>query len=175
VDIKQYEQEALRTESKDYTEVAERIFNNYGHLKFLLTQFVEISKDIDLMKKRIMYNKEVVIAGGVSETSVEECNSAANYARLMHGVIGIATEPAEIVEAVLKSFESNKSMDFVNLKEEVGDQLFYQNLILQESGSSFEEAADLNIAKLDARYPKGFTEHDAINRNLAVERSILEN
>ena len=174
MDIKQYEQEALRTEKKDYTEIAERIFNNYGHLKFLLTQFVEISKDIDLMKKRIMYGKDVVIAGAVSETSVEERNSAANYARLMHGVIGIATEPAEIIEAVLKAFETGTSMDFVNLKEEVSDQMWYQNLILSECKSSFEEAADLNIAKLDARYPRGFTEHDAVNRDLVAERKILE-
>lgn len=41
-------------------------------------------------------------------------------------------------------------------------------------GYSIEEVMYLNIAKLEKRYPKQFTEHAALNRDLAAEREVLE-
>jgi hypothetical protein len=37
-----------------------------------------------------------------------------------------------------------------------------------------EKAAEINIAKLKARYPGKFTEEAAINRNTVTERNLLE-
>ena len=42
------------------------------------------------------------------------------------------------------------------------------------SGTSIEKARETNIAKLRARYGDKFTEFDALNRDLDVERKILE-
>jgi hypothetical protein len=37
-----------------------------------------------------------------------------------------------------------------------------------------KEVMDINIKKLEARYPEKFTEDKAINRDLEAERKILE-
>ena len=48
------------------------------------------------------------------------------------------------------------------------------NLILQSAGYTIEDARERNIAKLKARYGAKFTEAAALERNLEVERDILE-
>ena len=47
---------------------------------------------------------------------------------------------------------------------ECGDVLWYMAVILEEIGSSFEEVMAMNIEKLEARYPNGFTEQAAKDR-----------
>lgn len=94
--------------------------------------------------------------------------------RLLHGVIGVATESGELLDAVKKHVYYGKPLDKVNLMEEVGDCMWYLALILREIDYSFEEVADINIKKLRARYGEKFSEYDAQNRNLEIERSILE-
>ncbi len=37
-----------------------------------------------------------------------------------------------------------------------------------------EHVRDVNIAKLRARYPQKFSGHDAVNRDLDMERRILD-
>ena len=41
-------------------------------------------------------------------------------------------------------------------------------------GISIEEAMSRNVAKLQARFPEGFTEDKAVNRDLSAERVALE-
>jgi len=67
-----------------------------------------------------------------------------------------------------------KSLDEVNLKEELGDKLWYTALALDELKSSFAEVFTLNITKLESRYPNKFTEYSALNRDLIKERKILD-
>lgn len=177
MEIKQYEKDALRTDKDDYSDVSQRVFDNYAEVKSVLKQFVAISKKVDQLKKKLVYGKKDVTIElkYMHETSVEERVKAAGMARVMHGIIGVASESSELVEAMLASIETGTDIDTVNLMEEVGDQLWYQNLILSEAGYSFEESADRNIAKLAKRYPEKFTEKDALERDVVAERAILEN
>lgn len=46
--------------------------------------------------------------------------------------------------------------------------------LAEAAGSSIEEVAAINIAKLRRRYPNTFNSNDAVNRDLAAERSVLE-
>lgn len=46
--------------------------------------------------------------------------------------------------------------------------------ICRAAGYSIETAMDRNIAKLARRYPEGFTEWRALNRDLVGERKVLE-
>lgn len=84
--------------------------------------------------------------------------------RLMHAVMGLAGEVGEVTDAVKKSVLYNKALDVENVKEEVGDILWYMALLLDEVGSSFEEVMQMNHDKLEKRYPAGFTEKAAIAR-----------
>ncbi len=57
-----------------------------------------------------------------------------------------------------------RELDINNLKEELGDILFYMTLILDATGSSFEEVMKMNHDKLEKRFPGGFTEKLAQQR-----------
>lgn len=94
--------------------------------------------------------------------------------RLLHAAMGLCTEAGEFLDMLKKHILYGKPLDEVNLKEELGDKLWYTALALDELKSTFGEVMEVNIAKLRARYPNKFTETDAINRDLDKERKILE-
>lgn len=76
--------------------------------------------------------------------------------QMANAVIGLTGEAGEVAELVKKYLYHGKSLDLESLKKEVGDVLWYLNLLCQTAGFSLESAAELNIEKLNARYPTGF-------------------
>ena len=94
--------------------------------------------------------------------------------RLLHAAMGMATEAGEFLDMLKKHIFYGKPMDFINAKEEVGDQMWYAGLAIDVLQTTFNEVLTVNIDKLKARYPEKFTEEAAINRNLEIERAILE-
>jgi NTP pyrophosphatase (non-canonical NTP hydrolase) len=88
--------------------------------------------------------------------------------------MGMATEAGEFLDMLKKHIFYGKPMDFVNAKEEIGDQMWYAGLAVDVLQTTFNEVLTVNIDKLKARYPEKFTEEAAINRDLNTERSILE-
>lgn len=92
----------------------------------------------------------------------------------IHMVLGIQTEAAEIADVYKKHMAYKKSLDLVNVKEELGDLLWYVANLCNLHGWNMEDIMDTNISKLEARYPDKFTEHHAINRDLEKEREILD-
>lgn len=95
--------------------------------------------------------------------------------RLLHVAMGIQTEAAEFTDMLKKHIFYGKPLDEVNLKEELFDMTWYIAIALDVLGYTFEEGFKTNIDKLKARYPEKFTEDSANNRDLKVERQILEN
>lgn len=93
---------------------------------------------------------------------------------LLHAGIGLATEGGEFLDALKKHIFYGKPLDTVNLAEELGDILWYVALAMRALDTTFDEQMDINIKKLSARYPEKFDEFLAENRNLQVERDILE-
>ena len=94
---------------------------------------------------------------------------------LLHAAIGMQTEAAEFSDMLKKHIFYGKPLDKVNLKEELGDQLWYIAMALRALDTTFEAVMERNIEKLKARYPDKFTEELAENRDLDKEREILEN
>lgn len=109
----------------------------------------------------------------ISDALVERISNPENI-RLLHGSIGACTEAGEMIDALKKHIYYGKPLDKVNLLEECGDLLWYCSIIMDALGASYQEVMQTNIEKLAARYPDKFSEESAINRNLDVERSILE-
>lgn len=95
--------------------------------------------------------------------------------RLLHAGIGLATEAGEFLDALKKHVFYGKTLDTVNLSEEMGDVFWYCAIIADELGVDFAQVMETNIAKLKARYGEKFTEQAASQRDLAKERKILEN
>jgi NTP pyrophosphatase (non-canonical NTP hydrolase) len=93
---------------------------------------------------------------------------------LLHAAMGISTESGELMDAFKRKLFYGKPLDVVNVKEEIGDIMWYVAILLRELDLDFHELLQLNINKLTARFPEKFTEHHALNRDLGTERNILE-
>ena len=93
---------------------------------------------------------------------------------LLHAAIGIGTEAGEVLDQFKRKLFYGRELDVVNVKEEIGDIMWYVAILLRELDLDFEDILQMNIDKLRARFPEKFTEHHAINRDLGKEREILE-
>jgi hypothetical protein len=95
----------------------------------------------------------------IDYTLVLQRISSITNLRLLHGIIGKVTEKGGLVE-------------------ELGDDSWYSALIasVTESlnGDTFSKILEKNIAKLAKRYKKGFSEEEAVNRNLNAEGETLK-
>lgn len=93
---------------------------------------------------------------------------------LLHGTAGVCTEAGELMDIYKKHKFYGKPVDWVNVKEEVGDVMWYLALVCRSAGITLEDAARVNIEKLRVRYPEKFTADAALKRDLGAERKILE-
>lgn len=103
-----------------------------------------------------------------------EAFDAKGRERLLHAGIGMATETGEFLDALKKSIYYGKELDRVNLKEELGDLLWYIAIAMDELDTDFDTEMQRNIEKLKERYGEKFSEYSAENRDLNKERKILE-
>jgi len=93
----------------------------------------------------------------------------------LHAYMGLITEVGELVDTFKKHIFYGKEIDHENLVEELGDLFWYTALMADYLGVSFEEIMQRNNTKLKLRYPEKFTEDNALNRNLEMERDVFEN
>lgn len=94
--------------------------------------------------------------------------------RMLHAAIGLVTEAGELQDALKKHIFYGKSLDKVNLKEEMGDLFWYLAILADTLGVEFEEIMESNIAKLKLRYGEKFDSARSQNRDLQGERRLLE-
>ena len=92
----------------------------------------------------------------------------------IHMLFGMETEIAELSDIYKKYIAYKKEIDCVNVKEELGDLLFYISSFCRINNFDLEEILETNVKKLESRYPNNFTEYHALKRNLPKEREILE-
>jgi len=103
-----------------------------------------------------------------------ESGGHSHFSRLLHAGMGLSTESGEFVDALKKHIFYGKELDETNLKEEIGDVLWYCAIALDVLETDFESVMQRNIDKLAARYPEKFTTEKANKRDLKKERKILE-
>jgi NTP pyrophosphatase (non-canonical NTP hydrolase) len=100
------------------------------------------------------------------------CNNTVS--RLTHAALGMNTEAGEFLDVIKKYLFYGKDIDYVNLREELGDLCWYIGLACDVLETNFDNIQQQNIAKLESRYPEKFTVENAINRDLNKEREVLE-
>lgn len=129
-------------------------------------------------KKDLITNKEY--AEGVMKTEscdfdkIRERMSDENI-RLLHTAQGLATEAGEFNDMIKKHIFYGKELDKINLIEELGDLYWYLNVAQDVLGVITETVQKRNNMKLMKRYNSGkFSEKNAIERNLSIEREALE-
>lgn len=92
----------------------------------------------------------------------------------IHMLFGMVTEVGELVDVFKKKIAYGKIIDWINVKEEVGDLLWYVIGFCNINGWDLEEILDTTAKKLESRYKGKFSQEKAKNRNLQEERSVLE-
>jgi len=155
----------------------------HRYLKFQLEKAIHVLNELDTIKKALFYGEPLMgLPNGVpTPTDGIGCpdtmgSDAGVCMDILHGILGVATEGGEMLEALYAAYFEGKDFDKVNLLEESGDVMWYLALLLNkpQPGVTFEAVQHLNIDKLRKRYPDKFTNYDALNRNLEAEREVLE-
>lgn len=178
-----YQKLALLTEN-----TPELVFsgNMAGNFTGMMRAAIKVGHMQDLIKKHVIYGKPFndeefgYTVGALDETSEFVGSDYGNIqldqlmSRVVHGAVGIVTEAGELQEMVNSCILHGKALDRTNLKEELGDILWYVALAADAGGLSLEEVMQRNIEKLEARYKGKFTSTAALNRDLEAEKLALE-
>lgn len=77
--------------------------------------------------------------------------------------LGITGEAGDVASCIKKTF-AHKNDKTDGIKENLGDTLWYITAICNFFGWGLQEVIDLNVNKLKARYPEGFTIEKAKRR-----------
>jgi NTP pyrophosphatase (non-canonical NTP hydrolase) len=121
------------------------------------------------------YIENVVKTESIDFEAIEKRLISVEILRLLHASMGIETEAGEFLDVLKKFIFYGKTIDKVNLVEELGDLLWYVGIACDELSISFEEVMIKNINKLKTRYENNtFKDTKAVERNLKKERKILE-
>jgi len=78
--------------------------------------------------------------------------------------LGIAGEAGEVTELIKKQVGHGHEPDPARLTKELGDVLWYLAMIADAYGTNLDDVARINLAKLRARYPDGFSCSDSAKR-----------
>jgi len=174
-----YEELASRTKS-------DKFFHHKVSRKEVLEAllaFSSIGARLDVQKKAMFYGKgndECAQGEKTVLTLVDQIfNTAADLGTtqqaidILHSIYGKMTEAAELADLLLATMHG-ANFDVVNFAEEIGDGQWYDAIGVRAVGSTIRAEQERNILKLRKRFPDKFTEAEAINRDHAAERVVLE-
>ena len=81
----------------------------------------------------------------------------------MHALHGMAGEVGELHSLYQKIYQGHEFVE-EHAKKELGDLLWFVAEYCTAHGWNLEDVMQLNIDKLKARYPQGFTAENSLNR-----------
>lgn len=70
----------------------------------------------------------------------------------LHAILGVCGEAGELADAIKRDKVYNKPVDLANIKEELGDLMFYIHATMNLYGIKEQEVLQLNALKLATRY-----------------------
>jgi NTP pyrophosphatase (non-canonical NTP hydrolase) len=83
---------------------------------------------------------------------------------LTAAAMGLAGESGEVVDLLKKHVFHEHPLDREKLIKEIGDTLYYAEVLMNQINVSREEVEKKNIEKLETRYPTGFSSDASLNR-----------
>lgn len=116
----------------------------YGYQDFHIEDFADSFRRTSPVKREME-------GGGLRPLTDAQRNELLNL-----GALGLAGEGGEVIDLIKKHLFHAKPLDRDKLIEELGDQLWYFQCLLEAVDASFEDVVKANIAKLTKRYPDGF-------------------
>ena len=109
-------------------------------------------------QKLAMRTNDGMSAKRLADTMVQT-EEKCDLAGLLMGLLGLAGESGELTDLFKKWIFHGKLLDREHAKKELGDVLWYVAEIAYSMGWSLDEIMQMNIDKLKARYPEGFSEN----------------
>ena len=94
----------------------------------------------------------------------QQINLSGKNSLLLNGVMGLNGEAGECVDIVKKSLFQGHPLDKEHLAKELGDVAWYLAITAQAIDYPLAEIFQLNINKLENRYPDGFDKEKSIHR-----------
>ena len=89
-----------------------------------------------------------------------------NKLNMLNAALGLAGEAGEVADIVKKKiFHKHKTP---SLAYELGDILFYLAWMADLDGCNLQDVMVLNVAKLNERYPDGFSTERSLNRKEGI-------
>lgn len=79
--------------------------------------------------------------------------------------LGVAGEAGEVADMIKKHLGHGKDISRSALAKELGDVLWYLAAVAHVFGLTLDDVAAMNIEKLKARYPDGFSHAASNNRS----------
>jgi len=86
--------------------------------------------------------------------------------KINHALFGLASEAGEVTGIFQKHLQGHP-IDAEHLKKEIGDCMWMIAELCTSNGIRLEEVCEMNIVKLKARYPDGFSAEQSIHRNVS--------
>lgn len=86
------------------------------------------------------------------------------YPRILNGLMGLNGEAGEAIDILKKHLFQGHDLDENHLAKELGDVAWYLAISADAIGYDLETILQMNVNKLQARYPKGFEENLSIYR-----------
>lgn len=90
----------------------------------------------------------------------------------IHTALGLTGEAGEYADAIKKIDIYGKASDIENLREELGDILFYLQAACNYWGFTLEDLMASNVIKLSKRYKGAFTKEEAAARADKSEKEL---
>lgn len=130
---------------------------------------------------QVDFNRYLTFVDGVTSTPSQDTEAfvyrvqelkgeGCDIQRLLTASVGVCAEGGEFMEIVKKMAFQGKPYNEDNvyhMKRELGDIMWYMAQACIALGVTFEELVEMNVEKLEARYPGGsFDVHHSENRQV---------
>lgn len=144
-------------------------FAGFVQLMNICTAVINRGNELDNVKKRIVYNKDLPLEPAFGLPSSQGLGMAfdaldADKMHMLHMAVGLAGEASELLQQIV-SHVLGAQLDGENVREEAGDATFYTVGLLNGIQTSLGEALMANKAKLlGKRYKNGYSDKAAQER-----------
>lgn len=101
----------------------------------------------DVKEQKTVFEPKAIDVGGIINAS-----------------FGLSGETGELNDMIKKTIFHGHSLDLEKVKKEIGDVMWYVAMMCESFGFEMDEVMQMNIDKLKARYPEGFSEYDSQHR-----------
>ena len=91
-------------------------------------------------------------------------NDCVDIGGIFNACLGLSGEVGEFNDMIKKWVFHEKELDMEHAKKEMGDVLWYVAMMCESFGWNMDEIMQMNVDKLKARYPEGFSVDRSLHR-----------